>query len=142
MPQPPDIGDIELRLEEWGRWVVERRSPGQCGSLEKRFRRRSREDDTPTGHVDWGLNPVRTPPPPMDPFRALEVERVMRHIPELHRKVLTLVYVFRFSRQIAVGRCGVPTKDGDDFFSDAQRMVVNAMRLRAATTVSDPRNRR
>lgn len=66
---------------------------------------------------------------PIDALQALAVERVMRCLPEDHRRVLVLFYVARLPyRQI----CRILHRGydmWDRFFGDAQRMVANLLKI-------------
>jgi hypothetical protein len=118
--------DIVARLEEWGRWARTRPHYQRCYSIEGRYRRKSRADDTPTGWGDWLITPPgRVPLPKVNELAALEVERTMRWIPKLHRRVLRFAYVYKMPADIASERLAIPYDLWGTYLCDAQQMVAN-----------------
>ena len=78
---PESLVETHARLERYGRWAMDRHRRQRCGSAEGRYR--SNQDDLdrqPTEvllHVD----------------EALACQRALARVPELERKVLTILYV-------------------------------------------------
>lgn len=78
---PTDLQDADQRLSRYGRWAMDRQRRHRCGSAEGRYR--SNQDDLdrqPTEvlqHID----------------EALACQRALARVPELERKVLTILYV-------------------------------------------------
>ena len=109
---------IDDALQNWARWARDRAIQGHCASIEYRFRFRTTPD------VDWREAPPVVPLPPIDALEALEVERVMRHLPEGHRRALVLFYVVRIPYK---GCCRLLHLGYDmwgKYLSDAQCMVA------------------
>lgn len=120
-------------LENWGRWLRQRPRQGHCVSIEHRFSFKKRPDDTWTGWGDWNWTDKDriVYQPPVDALQALDVERVMRWIPEGHRKALFLFYVVRFPYRICCKRLHIGYDIWSIFLGDAQRMVVNHLKTTA-----------
>lgn len=78
---PEGLVDVHERLERYGRWAMDRHRRQRCGSAEGRYR--SNQDDQDRSpqevllHVD----------------EALTCQRALARVPELERKVLTILYV-------------------------------------------------
>jgi hypothetical protein len=126
---------IHERLIEWGRWVRLRPQQGHCASIEHRYRRVIKEGDTRTGWGDYFTEPPLQLMTPIDEFRALEVEKIMRHLPAKHRLALALHYVDRTPFKRACKRLAIGYLTWDDLLGDAQRMVGNLL-----TRHKTPRN--
>ncbi len=122
--------EIVPMLENWGRWARGRPTQGHCSSIEYRFNWKKRPDDTPTGWGDWHWTDKDAilRPQPIDDRLALTVERVMRWIPEGHRKALFLFYVARFPYRICCKRLHLGYDRWERFLFDAQLMVSNRLR--------------
>ena len=106
--------DIEWLLSNWGNWARPRPYYGHCFSIESRY----------NSPQVWYPEQPRVV---VDTLSALEVERTMRHVPELHRLALKLVYVERLPSRAARRAVRVTHNLFDQFMADARRMVVNLM---------------
>jgi hypothetical protein len=97
---PVEINDHEQNLSErianWARYTAERgwRS-STCMSIEGRYRRTSRPDDTKDGWGDWLITPVEAPWRP-DIADAWRVEDAWKELPVLFRFCLQFVYLKRW----------------------------------------------
>lgn len=116
---------VDAELRNWGRWVRDRTPKGHCRSIEHRFR-----------HPRWRQEQLDEAPPPairpVDPVAAMAVERIMRHVPELHRSLLRLWYVEGASREWICRRLAISLRsDWDDVFARAQSMVDNLLERHA-----------
>lgn len=119
--------DVESLLLNWGRWCRTAPISGHCASIEHRYRGKVRPDDTPTGWGDWNAAPPLPPLPAVDSHAALRVERLMRHLPDGHRKALRLHYVSRMPIKLACLRLVIRRDMWGRFLGDAQRMVANLL---------------
>jgi len=119
--------NIDAALENWARWVRVRQTQGHCASIEYRYRSKLRPDETPTGWGDWLTASPIPPLPPVDTLQALTVERVMRFIPEGHRKALFLFYVVRSPYRICCKRLHLGYDRWERFIQDARGMVANVL---------------
>ena len=136
------MNDICERLREWGRWVRVRQHQGHCLSIEHRYRRHARPDDTPTGFEDWSSTPPTQTLPAVDAQAALEVEKVMRWIEPKHRRALKLHYVMRMGDKMICRRLVIRFADFDSFLSDAQQMVMNRLIRKGGTDAANLREMR
>ena len=120
--------EISCLLTNWARWLHSGRGGGgTCFSIEGRYRRKTRADDTPTGWGDWLSTPPGHVLPPIDELAALRVERTMRHLPVKHRKALTLHFLHRVPERRICQRLGLRYVDWDGFLHDAMNMVENLL---------------
>lgn len=67
---------ITTELENWGRWARDRYHRQHCASIEHRYTRKARLDETPTGWGDW--EDSAPPPPPQAPIDVLAAIRVQK----------------------------------------------------------------
>jgi hypothetical protein len=78
---PLNLREADERLTRYGRWAMERLRRHRCGSAEGRYRSfQDDEDRAPREalqHID----------------EALACQRALARVPELERKVLTILYV-------------------------------------------------
>ncbi len=121
---------IESALQNWGRWALARGVQGHCASIEYRYRSKLRPDLTPTGWGDWIAYSAYIPPPPpppVDALQALAVERMMRHLPDDHRKALKFAYVFRMPPDLICLRLAIRHEGWGRFLGDSQNMVANLL---------------
>ena len=78
---PPNLVEADERLTRYGRWAMDRLRRHRCGSAEGRYR--STQDDQD-----------RQPPEVLQHIdEALACQRALARVPELERKVLTILYV-------------------------------------------------
>ena len=121
---------IHEDLLNWARWVRARTHQGHCGSIEHRYRLR-RLDDAPTGWGDWQITPPKLPTlPPTDIPLALEIERLMRHLPDRHRKALKLTYVYRIPWRLASQRLHLAYACWQEHLEAARQMLDNLRNFR------------
>ncbi len=108
---------INLRLEEWARWVTVRPHAWAMQPMFRQYQSKARQWETPEPKV--ALNPLA----------AHEVEKAVAFLPEKHRTAVRWAYVFSW---IPVNRVrqelGV-TRDGLGDLLDASRdMLVNRLK--------------
>jgi hypothetical protein len=132
-----DIPIAEL-LVNWGRWVRVRQHQGHCLSIEHRYRRHARPDDTPSGWNDWLSTPPPQTLPAVDVRAALEVERIMRHIPRRHRLALKLEYAMRMPWKVSCKRLSLPYQCWGEHLGEAQGMVAALLRRHEKARISGP----
>lgn len=122
--------DIEERLKGWGRWCRVRLGPATCASIEGRYRRRYRADDTTEGWGNWLLCPPAQYQGPVNQLEALEVERTMRHLYRKHSKALKLTYVFLLPSTMVCRRIAIPHILWHSFIYYAKCCVENRLTLK------------
>jgi len=123
--------DLDYLLTNWARWLRSGRgASASCFSIEGRYRRKSRADDTPTGWGDWLVTPPGHVPPPIDELAALEVERTMRHLPRRQRKAIVLYWVFRMPERMICRRLALRYVDWTGFLAAATCMIGNLLTRR------------
>jgi hypothetical protein len=80
---PADLNETDERLTRYGRWAMDRQRRRSCGSAEGRYR--STQDDQD-----------RQPPEILQHIdEALACQRALARVPELERKVITILYIPR-----------------------------------------------
>lgn len=140
-----EIMDVDVMLQNWARWARDRAIQGHCASIEWKYRKKLRPDMTQTGWGDWGEAPPMPILPPIDALQALAVERVMRYLPEGHRRALVLFYVARLPYKGCCKRLHLAYDRWDRYLADAQAMVLNRFtfsenRYRLSSTIRHPAN--
>jgi len=105
-------------------------------SIEGRYRRHARPDDTVYGWGAWQTTPPPQTLPAVDPFAALEVERCMRHLPRKHKLALKLNYVYRMSWKLCCKRLSLAYDMWGEHLSQAQAMVANLLRRHGKRNIS------
>lgn len=119
---------MESALQNWSRWIRSREhSHAQCYSIEGRFRRKSRADDTPTGYGDWLTTPPTQIMPPVDIIAAAAVDRIMHRVPKRPRVAIFLHYVHHMPRQIICRRLAIRFNEWTAFMDSARLMVENLL---------------
>lgn len=78
---PSDLQDADERLTRYGRWAMDRMRRHRCGSAEGRYR--STQDDLDRQPAEVLLH--------ID--EALACQRALARVPELERRVLSILYV-------------------------------------------------
>ena len=78
---PLNLHEADDRLTRYGRWAMERLRRRQCGSAEGRYRSTQDEQDRQPAEVLMHID------------EALACQRALARVPELERKVLTILYV-------------------------------------------------
>jgi hypothetical protein len=78
---PQNLLEADERLTRYGRWAMDRARRRQCGSAEGRFRSPQNDDDRQPSEVLMHVD------------EALACQRALARVPELERKVLTILYV-------------------------------------------------
>jgi hypothetical protein len=105
---------IHARLTNWGHWARTRTHYGHCYSIEHQYR----------SPQHWN------PPEPrivVDVPEAMEVERVMRHIPRRHSVALACHFVWRLPQKACCQRVMLRFDLWDEFLGDAMHMVQNRL---------------
>lgn len=116
---PVNLRDADERLTRYGRWAMDRMRRHRCGSAEGRYR--SNQDDLdrqPTEvllHID----------------EALACQRALARVPELERKVLTILYVpQRMSIEMQLRLAHIPARLCQERHLRGLRMFDNLLRTK------------
>ncbi len=78
---PVDLREADERLTRYGRWAMDRQRRRTCGSAEGRYRSAQDDQDRQPPEVLLHID------------EALACQRALARVPELERKVLTILYV-------------------------------------------------
>lgn len=105
---------IHDRLVNWGKWARNKPQYGHCLSIEHRYR---------SPQCWWPEEPRNE----IDLLDALRVERVMRHLPDMHRAALRYKYVIGIGEQGICNRLRVKPYLWGFILSHAQLMVRNLL---------------
>ncbi len=114
---PPGLVDADERLTRYGRWAMDRQRRRTCGSAEGRYR--STQDDQD-----------RQPPEVLQHIdEALACQRALARVPELERKVLTILYVpQRMSIEMQLRLAHIPARLCQERHLRGLRMFENLFR--------------
>lgn len=99
---PEDLRDADERLRLYGRWAMDRWSPGRCGSAERDYQPSRGEAFQSRREPRELLMPTQD---------ALRCQRALARVPELQRKVLAILYIpSRFPAQAQLRKEGIPPR--------------------------------
>lgn len=117
---PHALVEADQRLTRYGRWAMDRIHRRTCGSAEGRYRSaQDDEDRTPQEvllHID----------------EALACQRALARVPELERKVLTILYVpQRMSIEMQLRLAHIPARLCQERHLRGLRMFENLFRFQA-----------
>jgi len=108
---PQDLDSADDVLTRYGRWAASRPSQARCGSAERNYRPRNREEDR---------EPARVGMPAQDATRA---HRALLCVPEKHRRVLFALYVpDRVPAPARLRHLGIPPSMSRDLHLAGLRM--------------------
>lgn len=114
---PARHDEINLRLEEWSRWVSVRPQPWKTQPMFRQYRSKAWQ---------WEMPEIK---PIINTIAAHEIERIVSMLPDKHRTALRWVYVFPSLHCNAVQRELGATRDAlAQLINDARDMVKNRLR--------------
>lgn len=111
--------EINLRLEQWGRWVTQTPKAWSVSPMFRQYRSHAWQWEMPELVVHG------------NPLDHTETERAVAVLPSKHRTVIRWAYAFPWVPPTAVRRELGLTKDGlVDTLNDARDMLINRLRER------------
>lgn len=114
---------INLRLEQWARWVSVRPQAWKVQPMFRQYRSHSWQWHAPEIKVE--LNTIE----------CCETEKLVSQLPEKHRAAIRWAYVFPWIAPSVIRRELALTKEGlEQMLTDARDMLVNRMRNHLTTT--------
>ena len=114
--------ELELALENWGRWCFEKAAQGHCMSIEHRWR-------SPQQWYDLGE--PKAPSLPIDPLLALAVNRAWRVMPHPYKAVLSEWYVLRRNPVRTCRALAIARSAHDEYIRIARIMCMNILTRQA-----------
>lgn len=110
--------EINRRLEEWAKWVRVKSRPWGCQPMFRMYQSKARQWDA-TPHIPVTINSLD----------ALEIERGVAFLPDRHRAIIRLFYVFPWVHIGVMQRAaGVPMADLPKMLDDSRDMLKNRLK--------------
>lgn len=127
------MADIKSVLENWARWARDRYHKQHCASIEHRYARKTRPDETLTGWGDWETSSPEAIAPPLDILQAVEVQKVIGRLGFQYAWALTFGYCYpRYDRWKAAAFCGVYRPERlARLIRKAEHMVANNLQTQS-----------
>lgn len=96
-------------MKNWGRWARDRYHFSHCASIEHKYVRKSRPDETKTGWGDWETSPPAEPPQPaIDALQAIVVQKLIGTLGHQFAWALTFEYCYpKYDKWAAARQCKV-----------------------------------
>ena len=114
---PESLVEANQRLERYGRWAMDRNRRQRCGSAEGRYRSTQDDQDRAPSEVLMHID------------EALACQRALARVPELERKVLTILYVpQRMSIEMQLRLAHIPARLCQERHLRGLRMFENLFR--------------
>jgi hypothetical protein len=120
---PPGLVDADERLTRYGLWAMDRHRRRTCGSAEGRYRSSQDDQDRQPREVLQHID------------EALACQRALARVPELERKVLTILYVpQRMSIEMQLRLAHIPARLCQERHLRGLRMFENNFKNTIACT--------
>lgn len=108
---------INLRLEQWAKWVSVRPQAWKVQPMFRQYRSHSWQ---------WHSPEIKTE---LNTLECVEIEKMVSQLPDKHRTAIRWAYVFPWIAPSVIRRELALTKEGlEQLLTDARDMLVNRMR--------------